>query len=85
VFMPSVIIMDARARWEAVDDETACLVIPYGDQNDSLLFKFDPKTDLVSNVSALRYRGQEEEKTSWLIELTAWKNFHSVKIQYIMQ
>lgn len=61
--MPSVIIMDARARWEA--DETARLVIPYGEQNDSLLFKFDPKTDLVSNVSALRFRSQEEEKTSW--------------------
>ena len=45
-----------------------------------MLFKFDPKTDLVSNVSARRYRGQEEEKTPWRIELTEWKNFHSVKI-----
>ncbi len=80
VFMPSVIITDARARWEAVDDGTVRLMVPYGEQNDSLLFKFDPKTDLVSNVSARRYRGQEEEKTPWRIELTEWKNFHSVKI-----
>jgi len=30
VFMPWVIIMDARARWEAVDDETARLVMKEG-------------------------------------------------------
>lgn len=80
VFMPSVVIADTRARWEAADNETTRLVIPYGEQNDSLIFKFDPKTDLVSNVSAQRYRGQEEGKTSWMIEFTEWKNFHSVKI-----
>ncbi|MFU8766645.1 MAG: DUF6544 family protein [Candidatus Methanoperedens sp.] len=80
VFAPSVIITDARAHWEAVDDEMARLVVPYGEQNDSLLFKFDPKTDLITHVSAWRFRGQEEEKTPWLIGLTDWKTFHSVKI-----
>ncbi len=80
VFMPSAIIADTRTSWEAVNNETARLVVPYDEQNDSLIFKFDPETDLVSNVSARRYRGQEEEKTSWMIEFTEWKNFHSVMI-----
>jgi hypothetical protein len=80
VFTPSLAITDTRARWEAVDDETVRLVIPYGVQNDSLLYKFDKKTGLISYVSAQRYRGQDDKKTPWRIELTEWKNFHSVKI-----
>lgn len=80
VFTPSLAITDTRARWEAVDDETVRLVIPYGVQNDSLLYKFDKKTGLISNVSAQRYRGQEDKKTPWLIEFMEWKTFHSVKI-----
>jgi hypothetical protein len=80
VFMPSVVIADNRVRWEAVDDEAARLVIPYGKKNDSLLYKFDMKTGLITNVSAQRYRGQEDKKTPWFIEFTEWKTFHSVKI-----
>lgn len=78
--MPSVVIADTRVRWEAVDEETARLVIPYGERNDSLLFKFDMKTGLISNVSAQRYRGQDDIKTPWLIEFTEWKMYQSVKI-----
>jgi hypothetical protein len=80
VFTPSVSITDTRVRWKAVDDDSARLVIPYGEQNDELLFKLDEKTGLISNVSAQRYRGQDDNKTPWRIELTEWKNFHSVKI-----
>jgi hypothetical protein len=80
VFMPSVVIAKPPARWEAVDEESARLVIPYGDQNDSLLYKFDKKTGLIISVSAQRYRGQEDIETPWLVEFTEWKMFHSVKI-----
>ena len=80
VFAPSVFIADPRASWEAVDEVTAHLVFPFGEQKDRLLFKFDPKTNLITHISAMRYRGQEEEKTPWLIEFTDWKTFHSVRI-----
>ncbi|MCX9075241.1 MAG: hypothetical protein OIN88_11400 [Candidatus Methanoperedens sp.] len=80
VFAPSVFIADPRASWEAVDEVTAHLVVPFGEQKDRLLFKFDPKTNLITHISAMRYRGQEEEKTPWLIEFTDWKTFHSVRI-----
>lgn len=63
VFMPSVFFTDTSTRWEAVDDETVLLVIPSGKQNDSLDFKFDLKTGLISQIWAMRYKGQNEEKT----------------------
>ncbi len=45
VFMPSVVIADTRARWEAVDNDSARLIVPYGEQNDSLDFNFDHRVD----------------------------------------
>ena len=51
-----------------------------GEQNDSLLYEFDKKTGLISNLSAQHYRGQDDIKTPWLIEFTEWKIYQSVKI-----
>ncbi len=80
VFMPSVIITDTRTRWEDVDNGNARLIVPYNKQNDSLDFNFDPKTGLIKQISALRYRGQNEEKTPWLINITEWMTSHYIKI-----
>lgn len=80
VLMPSVFVTDSRARWEAIDDMTARLVVPFSEQEDSLLVGFDPQTGLMTQMSAQRYRDQEEKKTPWWIECLDWKTFHSVKI-----
>ncbi len=80
VFMPSGFITDTRTRWTAVDNKTARLMVPYGEQNDSLDFKFDPKTGLITQISALRYKGQNQEKTPWLIDITEWMTSNYVKI-----
>ena len=87
VFMPSAFFTDTRAHWEGVDDKTSMsaeewvrFVIPYGEQNDSLDFKFDLKTGLISQICAMRYKGQNEEKTPWRIDITEWMTSHYVKI-----
>ncbi len=80
VFTPSVFVTDKRASWESVDKDTTRLVVPFGEKTDSLLFEFDAKTHLITQISALRYKGQGDDKTPWLIEITEWKRFHSFKI-----
>lgn len=80
VFMPSVVIADTRARWEVIDDDSVRLVVPSGKENDSLDFKFDPQTGLITQILAMRYKGQNEEKTPWLINITEWMTSHYVKI-----
>jgi hypothetical protein len=80
VFIPSFVIADTRAHWEAVDNDSVRLVVPYGEQNDSLDFKFDPKTGLIKQISTMRYKGQNEEKTPWQINITEWMTSHYVKI-----
>ena len=80
VFTPSIFVTDKRASWESLDKGTVRLVVPYGEQNDSLLFNFDPETGLITRISALRYKGQGEEKTPWLIDITEWMISHYIKI-----
>jgi hypothetical protein len=80
VFMPSVFFTNTSASWETVDDKTMRLVIPYGQQNDSLDFKFDLKTGLISQIWAMRYKGQNEEKTPWMIDITEWMTSHYIKV-----
>ena len=80
VWMPSVFVTDSRVRWEAVNDVSARLFVPFAEQEDSLLVRFDPQTGLMTQMSAQRYRDQEEKKTPWRIECMDWETFHSVKI-----
>lgn len=81
VWMPSVYLTDPRVRWEAIDDTSARLVVPFGDDEDSLLFTFDPDTGLVTTVEAMRYRDADApQKTRWWIEALAWQEFHGMVI-----
>ena len=80
---PSALVLDPRVRWEPVDDTSARLIIPFGEQEeDSLLFEFDPETGLMSSVSGMRYRDQEDTKTPWRGEYSDWRTVHGVKVPH---
>lgn len=81
VWMPSVLALDPRVRWEAIDDGTARLMVPFDSQEDSILVSFAAETGLIARMQAMRYRGaHDEEQTPWHVDLSEWTTFERVKL-----
>jgi hypothetical protein len=73
VWLPSIWITDPRVRWEAVDDVTALMVVPFGDQEERLVMRFDPQTGMLRFLEAMRYReATDEAKILWICEAMEW-------------
>ncbi len=78
--MPSLWISDERIRWEPIDDTSARLIFPYGDEEDELTVYFDPESHLVTRITALRYRDEQSGKIPWHANFLAWQTVNGVQV-----
>jgi hypothetical protein len=70
---PAIFVTDPRIRWVAIDDTSAQMFFPFGDEEDSMTVYFDPQTDLITKMTALRYFGASGEKEPWRVDFLSWQ------------
>lgn len=84
VWTPALLALPGAARWEAVDDHSACLIFPAGPdgQEDRLLAHFDPLSGRMTHLTGMRTSFETAEKEPLHVDLMEWKVFNGVLIPY---
>ncbi len=82
MWFASIYLTDERVRWEAIDETTARLIVPFEDGEDSFTVYFDPDTHLLTHMEAMRWKEADSaEKTRWILRVEAgWEHFHGIPV-----
>ncbi len=81
-WFPSIWLTDKRVHWEPVDEKTALLYIPFGENEENFVTRFDPATGLLDTMEAMRYRdaGTQARKILWITKNLPGKNIPGTQL-----
>jgi hypothetical protein len=84
-WFPSIWITDPRVRWEAVDENTALMYVPFEEEEENFVMRFNPETGLLDSMEAMRFRdsGPQAKKILWITRNVEGKKIEGTKLDAI--
>ena len=84
-WFPSIWLTDPRVRWEAVDEKTALLFVPFEDKMENFVVRFNPETGMIDNMEAMRYRdsGDQAKKVLWITTTEKGPNIEGTNLSSV--
>lgn len=69
MWFPALWLTDPRVHWEALDENTALLYVPFENDEENFLVRFNPETGLIDSMETMRYRdtGEDQPKILWIL------------------
>jgi hypothetical protein len=79
LWMPAVYLTDPRVKWEPLDEHSAVLVVPFGQDEDRFIVRFNPETGLIEWFESMRYQNQASPgRVLWLNRALEWGPLNGV-------
>jgi hypothetical protein len=72
-------------HWEPIDDNSALLFVPFEDQQENFVMRFNLETGLLDSMEAMRFRdsGDQAKKILWITQSLEGKTIEGTKFSAI--